>query len=77
LIWLFLLGISRLANGRFTPVEIVATFFMATFSLVGAASSLHLGRPLRPMKRFLAISLFALLQVAAMWFSFSKPIANR
>jgi hypothetical protein len=77
LIWLFLLGVSRIANGHFTPIEIVATFFMAAFSLAGAAASIHLGRPLRFARRIMAISLFAILQVAAMWLSFLKPIANR
>jgi hypothetical protein len=77
LIWLFLLGISHIANGRFTPIEIVLTFFMMVFSLVGAVSSIRLGRSLPPIGRLLAISLFALFQVAAMWLSFLKPIANR
>jgi hypothetical protein len=77
LIWLFLLGVSRIANGRFTPIEIAATFFMAAFSLVGGATSIQLGKPLRFTGRLLAISLFAMLQVAAMWLSFLKPVANR
>jgi hypothetical protein len=77
LIWLFLLGVSRIANGHFTPVEIFLTFVMAGFSLVGAVRSVSLGKPLRVSGRALAIILFALIQVAAMWVSFLKPIATR
>jgi len=35
LIWLFLLGLSRVANGHYTPIEVVSTFLMAGFSVVG------------------------------------------
>lgn len=77
LIWLFLLGLSRIANGHYTPVEVVSTFLMVGFSVVGVARSIPLGRPLPAVWRVLAFALFAALQFAAMWVSFLKPIVNR
>jgi hypothetical protein len=77
LIWLFLLGVSRIANGYFTPVEVFLTFVMAGASLVGALFTVSVGKPLRVNGRVLAIMLFALIQIAAMWISFLKPIATR
>ena len=77
LIWLFLLGLSRIASGHYTPIEVVCTFMMAAFSVVGVVGSTLLGKPLRPRARVFAVMLFASLQLAAMWVSFLKPIANR
>ena len=77
LIWRFLLGLSQIASGHYTAIEIVSTVFMAGFSVAGIAKSIQLGETLRPTGRALAVSLFGVLQVAAMWVSFLKPIANR
>ena len=77
LIWLFLLGLSRIANGHYTPIEVVCTLMMAAFSVVGVVGGVLLGKPLRPRARIFAVMLFASLQLAAMWVSFLKPIANR
>lgn len=77
LIWLFLLGLSRIANGHYTPIEVVSTFLMAGFSVVGAIRSVSLGRPSRTVESVLAAVMFAAMQFAAMWVSFLKPIANR
>jgi|SRR5687768_9448015 len=77
LIWLFLLGISRLANGHYTLIEIICTCFMAAFSVFGVVKAVTLGRPLQAQGRVLAFIMFALLQVAAMWVSFRPSIADR
>jgi hypothetical protein len=77
LIWLFLLGLSRVASGQYTPIEIILTFVMATCSVVGVFKSVALGRPLAVIGRVAAFLLFAVVQVAAMWVSFLRPIANR
>lgn len=77
LIWLFLSGLSRIATGHYTPIEIVCTIFMAGFSVAGAATAISLGRASRPAVRALTFILFGLLQVAAVWVSFLKPIASR
>ena len=76
-IWLFLLGLSRIANGHYTVIEIVSTVFMAGFSVAGVRTSVLLGRPLRPTGRVLVAVLFTSLQVGAMWVSFLQPIAHR
>ena len=77
LIWLFLLGLSRIANGHYTPVEVMSTFVMAACSIVGVVACLQLGRPLRAVGRLSTFLLFAGIQVAAMWVSFLRAIANR
>jgi len=77
LIWLFLLGLSRIANGHYTPIEVVSTVVMIACSIVGAVKCIQLGRPLRVGGRVSAFLLFAVMQFAAMWISFLKPIANR
>ena len=77
LIWLFLLGVSRIANGHYTVVEIICTVFMAAFSIIGFVKSVAVGRALRPLGRVLAFVTFAALQVAAMWLSFLPPVVNR
>jgi hypothetical protein len=77
LIWLFLLGLSRIANGHYTPIEILSTFLMAGCSVAGVARAIPLGKALRPIGRALAVALFGVLQVAAMWVSFLRAIANR
>jgi hypothetical protein len=33
LIWLFLLGLSRIANGHYTPIEVISTFLMMVCSI--------------------------------------------
>jgi len=77
LIWLFLLGLSRIASGHYTPIEVVSTFMMVAFSVVGVVGGMSLGKPLRPRAKIFAFMLFASVQLAAMWVSFLKPIANR
>lgn len=77
LIWLFLLGLSRIAHGHYTLAEILATVVMATAAVAGFVRSLSAGRPLPVAQRVVAISMLALFQFAAMWISFLRPIANR
>ena len=77
LIWLFLLGVSRIASGRYTLTEIVLTVCMAVFSAVGAVAATRTGKPLRWSQRVTAITLFAIFQVAALWVSFQPAFANR
>ena len=77
LIWLFLLGVSRIANGHYTPIEILLTILMAGFSVVGVVRSIPLGRSLAVSGRVLVVAVFTAVQVASMWVSFLQPIANR
>jgi hypothetical protein len=77
MIWLFLLGLSRLANGHYTVTEIVCTVFMALFSAVGIASAVRPGKRLPVLWRVVAVLLFVALQVTVMMISFRPGIANR
>jgi len=77
LIWLYLLGLSRMASGRYTPIEVASTVLMAGFAVVGIAAAVLAGRPLRWRWRVCVVALFAVAQVAAMWVSLLRPIANR
>ena len=77
LIWLCLLGLSRIANGHYTLAEILATVVMAGAALAGLLSSLTVGKELRVGDRVIAIATFALIQFAAVWVSFLGPIARR
>jgi hypothetical protein len=77
LIWLFLLGLSRIASGHYTPIEVTATFLMVAFSVAGVVTCVQLGKALRAAERVFMFLLFAALQLAAMWVSFLGPIANR
>ena len=77
LIWLFLLGLSRIANGHYTRIEIMSTFVMMACSIVGVVKCVQLGRALPAVGRTLAFFLFAGMQIAALWVSFLRPIANR
>jgi predicted Co/Zn/Cd cation transporter (cation efflux family) len=77
LIWLFLLGLSRIANGHYTPIEVASTFVMATCCGVGVVGGMRLGRPLPVLRRLLVFTLFLALQFGFMLMSFLQPIANR
>ena len=77
LIWLFLLGLSRLASGHYTPIEVASTVLMAGFAVAGLAKVASVGNPLRLPGRVFTVALFAVVQVAAMWLSLLRPIANR
>lgn len=77
LIWLFLLGLSRVANGHYTPIEVASTFIMFGCSIVGVMKSVRLGRSLPASARVITFVMFAVMQFVAMWASFLRPIANR
>jgi hypothetical protein len=77
LIWLFLLDLSRIANGHYTPIEVACTVVMAASSIVGVVKSVQLGKPLRAGGRLSMLLFFAVMQFSVMWVSFLRPIANR
>lgn len=71
------LGLSRIANGHYTTAEIISTIVMAASCVFGAVRAVPIGRPF-PIGWRIAMSIgFAVLQVAAMWISFTPSIANR
>ena len=77
LIWLFLLGLSRIANGHYTIAEIISTFVMAASCAFGAVRAVQIGRPSPIGWRIATFIGFAALQIAAMFVSFTPSIANR
>lgn len=77
LIWLFLLGLSRIASGHYTLAEIISTMVMAMCCVSGSVRAVGVGRPAPLSARVLTFIVFAVLQVAAMGISFSPSIANR
>ena len=77
LIWLFLLGVSRIANGHYTIAEIISTFVMAASCVFGAVRAVQIGRPSPIGWRIAMFIGFAALQLLAMWISFTPSIANR
>jgi hypothetical protein len=70
LICLYLLGISRIANGHYTIIEIVMTVFIALFSSAGVPICRRLGRSSAVTGRVVAFGVFGALQFSAMWISF-------
>jgi len=77
LIWLFLMGLSRIANGHYTIAEILSTFVMAICCVSGVVRAIAMGRPTPVAARVLTFAGYAALQVVAMWISFTPSIANR
>ena len=77
LIWLFLAGLSSIANGHYTTAEIASTIVMAGCCGYGIVRAIAAGRPAPVSARVVLFIAFAALQFAAMWISFSRSIANR
>jgi hypothetical protein len=77
LIWLYLLGVNRIASGHYTSAEFAATVVMAGACAFGASRSLSLGEAAAVSSRVVVVLAFGLLQVAAMWLSLMKGVATR
>jgi hypothetical protein len=69
LIWLYLLGLSRVAAGRYTVFEIVMTAMIASLCIAGMLSSMRLVSAPTWSHRAIVVMVFAVVgavQVAAM-----------
>jgi hypothetical protein len=77
LIWLFLLGVSSLVTGHFSPAEIVLTVAIGIASLVGAIAVIRTRSETTWGARVAVFVLFAALQIAAMWTSMRPAVATR
>lgn len=81
LIWLYLLGLSDIAQGTYRTTEITLTFVIAGCSTFGATHSIRAARSARRTRRSVAFVLaFVLafaLQYAFLMVSFLSPFANR
>src|SRR5258708_32094023 len=77
LIWLYLLGVSRIVRGHYSPTEIAMTIVFATAGFVGIYLSLRTRSGLKVAAAIAGFVLFAALQLAAMKISLLPPIAHR
>ncbi len=69
LIWMYLLGLSTIAAGRFTPAEVALTVVIGISSVWGVAAALRASRG--PWTRLAAAAASAaVLQIAVLWLSF-------
>lgn len=69
-IWLFLLGIARIASGHYSPTEVTLTVLMAVAGIVGFMPAV---RMLPPQRRVQGIALafgFFVFQYGVLWFTY-------
>ena len=76
LIWLYLLGLSRVVNGHFSPLEITMTIIVGLSSIVGISMSYGL-RSLSAIRALCLFVAFAALQFVCFRVSFLPSIAHR
>ena len=74
-IWLFLLGLTSIVQGHFTPVEITLTVTIAGACLIGLAGGPRPTANLSLSRRAAAATTSGLFQLAAFWAS-AQPWAN-
>src|SRR5438309_7208640 len=76
LIWLFLLGVTSVMSGHFTPIEVVLTLVVGIASLAGLVAGLRWRTSLSWGKALFTAAIFAVLQVVALRISFLPAIAK-
>ena len=77
MIWLFLLGWSRILTGHFSPVEIAMTLLVGVACLCGFGVALRWRTATRPLREAAIGVLFFALQVIALRVSVLPSIAHR
>ena len=77
LIWLFLLGWSRILTGRFSPIEIAMTLIVGVACLCGFGVALRWRTSVRPLRAAAMGALFLVLQLLAVRVSVLPSIAHR
>jgi hypothetical protein len=77
LIWSYLLGISHVVSGHFSPVEIVMTIIIGIAALVGIASFFRFRSSLSPLTAGLVFVLMTVSQVVCLRVSFLPAIEHR
>lgn len=76
LIWLFLLGWAKVISGRFTPIEVILTLVIGAASLTGALTAFRWRTSLGWTEALSTVTMFAVLQLAALRISFLPSIAK-
>lgn len=77
LIWLFLLGLSDVADGTYTAIEVALTLVIGGFCAVGIGSGIRAGRSLSWTRRLLTLAAGWAIQVGVMAVSFMEQVAHR
>lgn len=77
IIWLYLLGITHIINGHFSPIEIAMTVIVGAACLIGIGSFTHFKSRLSPAKALVILVVVAAAQYGCFVISFSPSIANR
>ncbi|MGH9575450.1 MAG: hypothetical protein ACRD40_18220 [Candidatus Acidiferrales bacterium] len=77
LIWLYLLGVSHLINGHFSPLEIAMTLIVGAASLVGIGTFWQLKFRLPALQAVVLFVVFAAFQFACLRVSLLPSIAHR
>lgn len=76
LIWLFLLGVSKIANGTYSPVEIAMTIVLALASTIGLIRiAVHPGR-VSILGVVFVVAIFAAGEIGVMYVSFQPMFAH-
>jgi hypothetical protein len=76
-IWAYLLGISRLLSGTFSPMEIAMTIIVGVAAAIGIASFVRSRSFLSPLSAGGLFVMMAALQVLCFRLSFLPAIAHR
>ncbi len=76
IIWLFLLGITNIITGNFSPTEKMLTVAIALFCILGSGAAVRASRADGWARQVLTFIVFALLAVATMWISLQPPLAQ-
>ena len=77
LIWLFLLGWTRIVTGHFSPVEIAMTLVIGVACVSGIGMMLRWKTTVRPLAAISVFLLFGFLQLLAFRISLLPYIASR
>ncbi|HKQ87716.1 MAG TPA: hypothetical protein VJS43_13215 [Candidatus Acidoferrales bacterium] len=76
LIWLYLLGVSHLINGHFSPLEIAMTLIVGAASLIGIGAFWRLKSGLPALQAVVLLVVFAAFQFACLRVSLLPSIAH-
>jgi hypothetical protein len=77
LIWSYLLGISHLISGHFSPIEILMTIIVGLAALIGIGSFFRFRSSLSPLTAGLIFVLMTVFQVVCLRVSFLPAIEHR
>jgi|SRR6185312_894520 len=77
LIWTYLLGISRVVTGHFSPIEIVMTLVVGASSAIGMGSLIRAKLSFPPARAAVLFVIMAIFQLVCFRLSLLPSIAHR